>query len=213
MTDLYAALDLDRDATPEDVRAAYRHAAKTAHPDAGGDPRRWHVVQRAHAVLSDPERRATYDRTGDDADPVPDTPLARAVPLVSWALDQVMDKEPDLVRIDVVARIRAVLSERERQAHQHMARAEARAAALAGIRDRFVTDGDSNVMASMIASRLDGLAEVRARTEADIASVGLALRLLSGFRYRSEPMVVQVGYLKGLANSTGTGLFSNMGVF
>jgi curved DNA-binding protein CbpA len=213
VTDLYAVLDLERDATQGEVHAAYRQAAKVAHPDVGGSLDHWTLVELARDVLSDGVRRAAYDRSGDTAEPARDSVLERAVPLVSWALDQVMDKESDLARIDVVARLRAVLSERERQAYQHLAKIAARVAAFEAISGRFLTDGDSNVMASMIAARLDGMAEARVRTEADIVSVGLALRLLAGFRYRSDPVVMQVGYLIGMSNATGTGLFSNMGVF
>lgn len=44
----------------EELRAAFREAGKTAHPDAGGDEQRFADVQRAFALLSSPSRRVRH---------------------------------------------------------------------------------------------------------------------------------------------------------
>jgi molecular chaperone DnaJ len=69
MADLYATLGLRPDAAPEEVKRAYRAKAREHHPDAGGDAERFKEVTHAYEVLSDPERRARYDRFGDDGTP------------------------------------------------------------------------------------------------------------------------------------------------
>ena len=66
MADLYATLGLRPDAATEDVKRAYRSKAREHHPDAGGDAEKFKEVTRAYEVLSDPERRARYDRFGDE---------------------------------------------------------------------------------------------------------------------------------------------------
>jgi molecular chaperone DnaJ len=66
MADLYGVLGLRPDAATEEIKRAYRRAAREHHPDAGGDAERFKEVTRAYEVLSDPERRARYDRFGDD---------------------------------------------------------------------------------------------------------------------------------------------------
>lgn len=58
----YEVLGISVRATPEEVRAAYRRAARTRHPDAGGDARAMTELNAAWHVLRDPGRRATYDR-------------------------------------------------------------------------------------------------------------------------------------------------------
>ena len=64
-TDYYAVLGIERSATADDVRAAYRRAARASHPDLNpGDQTaldRFKRVQLAYDVLIDPERRAEYD--------------------------------------------------------------------------------------------------------------------------------------------------------
>lgn len=67
--DLYEILDLPRDATADDIKRAYRRKARQSHPDAGGDEEAFKQVTHAYQVLADPERRARYDRFGDDGTP------------------------------------------------------------------------------------------------------------------------------------------------
>lgn len=63
----YDVLDLDRDAAPEEIKAAYRKLAREHHPDvAPDDPEvqeRFALISQAYRVLSDPQRRHQYDRT------------------------------------------------------------------------------------------------------------------------------------------------------
>lgn len=62
--DLYDALGVPPDASPDDIKAAHRKAVKRHHPDAGGDPDAFRAIQKAYDVLSDAEARDRYDRTG-----------------------------------------------------------------------------------------------------------------------------------------------------
>jgi hypothetical protein len=63
--DLYAVLDLPRDATEDDVRHAYRVLARACHPDLGagaGTADRFRRIAAAYEVLGNTQRRASYDR-------------------------------------------------------------------------------------------------------------------------------------------------------
>jgi curved DNA-binding protein len=67
LRDYYETLGVPRDASNEDIRRAYRKLAREYHPDVNKDPGaedRFKEVSEAHAVLSDPEKRAQYDRLG-----------------------------------------------------------------------------------------------------------------------------------------------------
>ena len=64
--DLYQVLGVRRAASTAEVRRAYQKLARMLHPDLNpGDPQaaeRFRDVSSAFAVLSDPQRRAAYDR-------------------------------------------------------------------------------------------------------------------------------------------------------
>lgn len=64
--DYYRVLQIDPDAEPEVVAAAYRKLAAKYHPDVNNTPEaqeRMRELNVAHEVLGDPAKRAEYDRT------------------------------------------------------------------------------------------------------------------------------------------------------
>ena len=90
MNDLYEELGVPRDATPEEIKKAYRHKAKTLHPDApDGDEDAFKRASRAVAVLSDAAKREQYDRTGKEDTASPEEEEnARALEMISKAFSQ-----------------------------------------------------------------------------------------------------------------------------
>jgi DnaJ-class molecular chaperone len=61
MTDYYQTLGVDRGATPDAIKKAYRKLASQHHPDKGGDKAKFQEIQSAYDTLSDPQRRAQHD--------------------------------------------------------------------------------------------------------------------------------------------------------
>jgi curved DNA-binding protein CbpA len=77
----YALLGVPREASAQAIVHAFRRAARSSHPDAQpGDPKapaRFRMLATAYDVLSDPERRAAYDRTLDRRPPPSGPQLGR----------------------------------------------------------------------------------------------------------------------------------------
>jgi hypothetical protein len=68
--DYYDILDISPTAGPDEIKAAYHRAARSAHPDAGGSAGMFRLVAEAYRTLSDPQLRAVYDaRSGGDPTP------------------------------------------------------------------------------------------------------------------------------------------------
>jgi curved DNA-binding protein CbpA len=71
--DYYAVLGIDRAASAAEIGRAYRRAARAnhpdIHPDEPGAAQRFAAVTIAYETLSDPGRRASYDRAHPSAPP------------------------------------------------------------------------------------------------------------------------------------------------
>ncbi|MCS3800645.1 DnaJ C-terminal domain-containing protein [Niastella sp. OAS944] len=68
--DYYSILGLDKNASQEDIKKAYRKLARKHHPDVNpNDPaasKKFQQINEANEVLSDPEKRKKYDQYGKD---------------------------------------------------------------------------------------------------------------------------------------------------
>src|SRR4051812_24573435 len=65
MKDYYQILGIERTASDDEIKKAFRKLAQKYHPDKkGGDEAKFKEVSEAYAVLSDKKRRAQYDMTG-----------------------------------------------------------------------------------------------------------------------------------------------------
>ena len=70
--DYYAILGVDRKASEAEIKSAYRKAARKHHPDLhlknekNAAEEKFKEINEAYAVLGDPEKRAQYDRLGDN---------------------------------------------------------------------------------------------------------------------------------------------------
>eukprot|EP00512_Aurantiochytrium_limacinum_P004822 CAMPEP_0171496862 /NCGR_PEP_ID=MMETSP0958-20121227/6942_1 /TAXON_ID=87120 /ORGANISM="Aurantiochytrium limacinum, Strain ATCCMYA-1381" /LENGTH=485 /DNA_ID=CAMNT_0012031021 /DNA_START=409 /DNA_END=1866 /DNA_ORIENTATION=+ len=65
-TEYYELVGCKPDATPEEIKKAYRKTALRLHPDRGGKQEDFQNMKNAYDVISDPNKRKMYDRFGPD---------------------------------------------------------------------------------------------------------------------------------------------------
>jgi molecular chaperone DnaJ len=69
MTDYYQVLGVDRGASQEEIKRAYRKMAHAHHPDKeGGDEEKFKEVNEAYQVLGNEQKRQQYDQFGQTFD-------------------------------------------------------------------------------------------------------------------------------------------------
>ena len=67
--DFYHILGVPRSSSQEEIQQAFRKGARTFHPDVSSEPNaeeRFKLINEAYSVLSDPEKRALFDRYGEN---------------------------------------------------------------------------------------------------------------------------------------------------
>lgn len=149
MTDPYEALGIDRGATADDVKRAYRARASESHPDrAGGNVATMQKVNEAYAVLSDPERKATFDSTGRTT--TAPSIEREATEVLMQLFSQVLENSDGDLLGEVAAAITGGKANLVREKHRFQAK-HARLARRAG---KFKSKGDKNLIQMLIDQKL-----------------------------------------------------------
>ncbi len=67
MNDPYEILGISKNANETEIKKAFRNLAIKHHPDRGGDAEKFKEINEAYQILSDPQKRKTYDQFGKSA--------------------------------------------------------------------------------------------------------------------------------------------------
>lgn len=185
MKDLYEVLGVARDATPDEIKAAYIRAAKIHHPDRGGDREQFQELERANAVLSDPDKRKRYDQTGDPAGKAK-TPEEGAIDLLASFMEQLCkpESEEDLTRLDVVQALRECTATFLEMENARLAKLELGAHRAETLRRRLKRKGGGDdALALVVAAMERSYSEVRPKVLNRIKAGVAAQVLLNGYSY------------------------------
>ncbi|KQV65378.1 J domain-containing protein [Rhizobium sp. Root1220] len=185
MTNPYEILGVRRDATDDQVKAAYRRRAKTTHPDSGGDPEAFSRVQKAYELLLDPVRRKVFDDTGYDvelADPVD----LQALIVIEKLVNQLTLDEREPGTFDPLARMRTDLSEEMRKARFSKRELERHSSRIEHHLERLEKRPTTDILGSMLRARIKAIATAIGETEAKIKASERACEMLYDYSYEVD---------------------------
>lgn len=115
--DYYKVLGVDRDASPADIKKAYRSLAHKYHPDISKEANaedKFKEIADAYSTLKDTEKRAAYDKLGRHA------PGEEFVPPQSWQQGFGRSETQDFTDVDL-ADLMAAFAAAQRQGRHHQA--------------------------------------------------------------------------------------------
>ncbi|QND45850.1 J domain-containing protein (plasmid) [Rhizobium lusitanum] len=182
MTDPYDILGVGRDASDEQIKAAYRKRAKGAHPDSGGDAEAFGRLKKAHELLLDPVRRKVFDDTGYDVELTDAVDLQALVAIEKLITDMVLDeREPGT--FDPVAHMRASLLEEIRKANFSKSELERHSDRIRLHLDRIGKRPGKDVVGHMLRARIKAIATAIGETDAKIGATERACDMLDGYLY------------------------------
>jgi DnaJ family protein A protein 2 len=63
-TKLYETLEVEKESSAKEIKKAYFRLSREHHPDKGGDEHKFKEISAAYEILSDAEKRKSYDQYG-----------------------------------------------------------------------------------------------------------------------------------------------------
>lgn len=182
--ELYDLLGVEPDATEDEIRAAYRKAAKTAHPDtAGGD---WEAFQRlteALDILTDAARRARYDETGDMSPPSA-IRHAKMIGMLDALLGAILTSHLDLATVPMITALKEGVWAMQAQARMEIKELNRRKARVETVRKRFGHKGDApDLIDRHLKASISNLANMVVEIEDSLDVMDELLVLLADYRY------------------------------
>ncbi len=189
----YETLGVPPDADTAAIKAAYRTAAKTAHPDAGGSAEAFGALTHAYELLSDWERRANFDATGDDGGTRPDNTQAALLQSLAAAILNAISVAVQMggnpFERDIVGIAKAEVRKRKAKAKKDQADFEKDAATTERAASKFIRikDAPDNHIRDLLLGQARMIRSQIGVIEAQIGRDQALLELLDLYRFEADP--------------------------
>lgn len=176
----YQILGVPPNASPADIKSAYRKRSRKAHPDKGGDHAEMAALNKAYEVLGDPERREQYDKTGSDAKVASLDELARQ--LLLFLFSQALEKR-GFKKTNWVSLVRRSLQQGIRDGNGKIKQLKSELASLKeNMKEVEVEEGEFNAFAAICEQRVESMECNLANMEMERDKGKRALELLEKYK-------------------------------
>lgn len=195
MPDLYETLGIPRNASDKEIKKAFRKKAAKMHPDRNpNDPEaneKFQVVTLAYEVLSDLDKRARYDKTGETdpkIDPIKAAAIGKIGSLYAKALIKHNLKEKNYLKL-ITSLLQLELAKIDFDYTDSVKDMEQ----LENHLGKFVSDSEDNIFDNIINHQIEGIKQYQQELETSKKIIQKALILLEIYRFTGmeEIMVTQ----------------------
>jgi curved DNA-binding protein CbpA len=186
----YEVLEVPREADRDTIRRNYRILAKMHHPDHGGEAATFREIQEAYEILTDPERRARFDQTGETDQPKvipPDAVFLETVqPYLIGVILEICKNGMSPDHVDVLDGIIRAMRSRDRELEQQLGQMKKAKANLTAAAARFETkeEGGDNLLADLTRSQIAAVDNDLTNAIAARERITSAIKKLGKYRYR-----------------------------
>jgi len=193
MNNLYDILGVHKNSTPEEIKTAYRNLAKIHHPDKGGSKEEFSRIQMAYDVLSDTERRAKYDSTGE-------TEKERGFEeqffgFVASQIIPIIEKADNLdfdLMKEAKDHIKGLIRIGKKNIYELMGKKAHFEHAIERCKSK---NGKENIMAKILQSKLDHIENVKIQVESELQFIEKCLVEIDNFDYDFTEMPKKKGWV------------------
>lgn len=202
-TKLYDILGVSSDASQEEIKKAYRKRARETHPDAnGGKDGDFAKVSEAYEILSDPEKRKEYDRTGDSKGAgKPENREAKVRQRVTQVFTGIIEEaNPDT--IDIIEMMLKVFGDKIREAEREKSRTQKKIDKYNKVKENLLGPQDGFLW-TVLDKSLDDLNGYYRDVEDDKLLMEEARDFVQEYRYVPEPEEPRTSSSNGTVGALG----------
>lgn len=176
----YEVLGVKPDASPEEIKRVFRSKAASVHPDKQtGDHNEMAALNHAYDVLSDPQRRLLYDKTGEDSARPREQQISQ---LVMMAFGRALQEGAP----DILASAKEFLRNGDSELRKQQTQVEQRRAKLQKRRDKISRKSGPNVFHMIIDQELGQLEQAAVKIGNDIGVCADAIKDLKKYKSSEE---------------------------
>jgi len=186
---LYDALGLDKNATPEEIKKAYKKEASIHHPDKGGDNDKMTQIVHAYSILGNAGRKDRYDKTGEEANDSFDKKFSEFVQMFFM---KIIEQEKNVERVDLMERLKEVARQNISGTKQAKGEIEAKRKKLQKVFGRLEAKKENRI-SHILTMNIDELKLQIGQMDEHLDFMKDVLECLSSYHYKFEaPDAIQV---------------------
>jgi DnaJ-class molecular chaperone len=192
---LYEDLEVDKGATPETIKKAFRKKAKQTHPDNGGKSDEFRTIAKAYNILSDEEKRKRYDN-GENPDNInqSNTHEQRVLNIVFSIFNNIVDQNIDLVHHNLFELMRQSIRANQQNFKSEKDRNQNNIERYNNILKRIKKKDKSTLFIQLLDDKIKGCNAIIIQLDENINVCDDALKLIEECEYETETQYIRFQY-------------------